>query len=211
MTAAATGTSSTTCRSASTTTLVSTSGIRIGSTVARKTTAPGAFRAGPSNLVGIMNSDVVNIAYGDGFYTQPDPTDPRYVYANSQSGRTYLVDLETKEERGIRPVPADPKEAYRFNWSTPMLVSPHDPKVVYYGGNKAVPDRRSRRDLDRGEPRPDAQPRVEEAAGARTGAQSPTRCRATMASATTARLRRWTNRRDRPGSSTSARTTARCR
>ena len=89
-----------------------------------------------SNLVGIMNSDVVNIAYGDGFYTQPDPTDPRYIYANSQSGRTYLVDLETKEERGIRPVPADPKETYRFNWSTPMLISPHDPKVVYYGGNK---------------------------------------------------------------------------
>lgn len=89
-----------------------------------------------SNLVGILNSDVVNIAYGDGFYTLPDPTDPRYVYANSQSGRTYLVDLETKEERGIRPVPADPKEVYRFNWSTPMLISPHDPKVVYYGGNK---------------------------------------------------------------------------
>jgi photosystem II stability/assembly factor-like uncharacterized protein len=89
-----------------------------------------------SNLVGIMNSDVVNIAYGDGFYTQPDPTDPRYVYANSQSGRTYLIDLDTREERGIRPVPEDAKETYRFNWSTPMLVSPHDSKVVYYGGNK---------------------------------------------------------------------------
>jgi photosystem II stability/assembly factor-like uncharacterized protein len=89
-----------------------------------------------SNLVGILNSDVVNIAYGDGFYTQPDPTDARYVYANSQSGRAYLVDLETKEERGIRPVPTDAKEVYRFNWSTPLLVSPHDPKTVYYGGNK---------------------------------------------------------------------------
>lgn len=89
-----------------------------------------------SSQLGIMNADVINIAYGDGFYTQPDPKDHRVIYANSQSGRTYLVDLETREERGIRPVPADAKETYRFNWSTPMLVSPHDSKVVYYGGNK---------------------------------------------------------------------------
>lgn len=85
--------------------------------------------------VGITNADVVNIAYGDGFYTVPDPKDHRTIYANSQSGRTYLVDLETREEKGIRPVPKDPKERYRFNWSTPMLVSPHDSRVVYYGGN----------------------------------------------------------------------------
>lgn len=88
------------------------------------------------SALGITNSDVVNIAYGDGFYTIPDPSDSGAVYANSQSGRTYRVDLETREERGIRPVPADAKEEYRFNWSTPMLVSPHDQKVVYYGGNR---------------------------------------------------------------------------
>ena len=86
--------------------------------------------------LGITNNDVVNIAYGDGFYTVPDPSDPRTIYANSQSGRTYRVDLDTREERGIRPVSADPKELYRFNWSTPMLFSPHDAKVLYYGGNR---------------------------------------------------------------------------
>ena len=86
--------------------------------------------------LGITNADVVNIAYGDGFYTIADPKDPRTIYANSQSGRTYLVDLDTREEKGIRPVPTDPKETYRFNWSTPMLISPHDNRVVFYGGNK---------------------------------------------------------------------------
>ncbi|HEX2445065.1 MAG TPA: hypothetical protein VHJ77_14060 [Vicinamibacterales bacterium] len=86
--------------------------------------------------LGIANPDVVNIAYGDGFYTQPDPRDARVVYANSQNGRTYLVDSDTREEKGIRPVPTDPKETYRFNWSTPMLLSPTNPDVVYYGGNK---------------------------------------------------------------------------
>ena len=85
--------------------------------------------------LGIMNADVVNIAFGDGFYTIPDPENPRVIYANSQNGRTYLIDLETREEQGIRPVPEDPEEEYRFNWSTPMLLSPHDSDVVYYGGN----------------------------------------------------------------------------
>ena len=88
------------------------------------------------NGVGIMNSDVINIAYGDGFYTVTDPADPAYIYANSQSGRAYRVHLGTREERGIRPVPSDAKEEYRFNWSSPMLRSPHDAKTIYYGGNK---------------------------------------------------------------------------
>ena len=86
--------------------------------------------------LGITNNDVVNIAYGDGFYTIPDPSDPRFVYANSQSGRTYRVDLDTREERGIRPVSTDAKEEYRFNWSTPMAGSPHDSRIVYYGANR---------------------------------------------------------------------------
>ena len=84
------------------------------------------------NGVGIMNSDVINIAYGDGFYTVTDPADPAYIYANSQSGRAYRVHLGTREERGIRPVPSDAKEEYRFNWSSPMLRSPHDAKTIYY-------------------------------------------------------------------------------
>ena len=89
-----------------------------------------------TSLLGITNADVVNIAYGDGFYVAVDPNDHRTIYANSQSGRTYLVDLETREEQGLRPVPIDRKEEFRFNWSTPMLMSPHDAKIVYYGGNK---------------------------------------------------------------------------
>lgn len=86
--------------------------------------------------LGITNSDVINIAYGDGFQSAPDPTNPRLIYANSQSGRAYIVDLETREERGITPVSADSAERYRFNWNTPILVSQHDPRAYYFGGNK---------------------------------------------------------------------------
>lgn len=88
------------------------------------------------NGVGITNADVINIAYGDGFFTVTDPADPRYIYANSQGGRAYRVHLATREERGIRPVPPDAKETYRFNWSTPMVRSPHDPRTIFYGGNR---------------------------------------------------------------------------
>ena len=86
--------------------------------------------------LGILNADVVNIAYGDGFYAAVDPKDPRVVYSESQSGRLYLVDLVTREEKGIAPVPENPEEKYRWNWSSPLITSPHDPDVVYYGGNK---------------------------------------------------------------------------
>jgi hypothetical protein len=46
------------------------------------------------------------------------------------------VHLATGEERGIRPVMADAADTLRFNWSTPMLRSPHDPRTVYYGANR---------------------------------------------------------------------------
>ncbi len=89
-----------------------------------------------TSLLGITNADAVNTAYGDGFYATADRRNPRYVFANSQNGRAYRVDLETREEQGIRPVPNDPKEEYRFNWNSPQLRSPHDPGIVYFGGNK---------------------------------------------------------------------------
>ncbi len=89
-----------------------------------------------TSMLGITRLDVENISYGDGFYAAIDPEDHTRVYVESQSGRLYRVDLETREEKGIRPVPEDPDEEYRFNWNSPILISPHDSSVVYYGGNK---------------------------------------------------------------------------
>ena len=86
--------------------------------------------------LGIQNNDVVCISYGDGFYTAVDPRDHTVIYNESQSGRFYLVDLTTREEKGVRPVSEDPEEKLRWNWSCPILISPHDPDIVYYGGNK---------------------------------------------------------------------------
>lgn len=85
---------------------------------------------------GIRNSDIIHLAPGDGFFVTPDPRNPRYVFANSQNGRAYVVDTETREQQLIRPAPADTSETYRFGWSTPMLVSPHDSTTYYYGGHR---------------------------------------------------------------------------
>jgi hypothetical protein len=37
---------------------------------------------------------------------------------------------------GSLGVPKSPQEAYRFNWKCPLVMSPHNPDIVYFGGNK---------------------------------------------------------------------------
>lgn len=60
---------------------------------------------------------MVNIAYGDGFYAAIDPRDHTVIYAESQNGRLYFVDLETREEKGIRPIhPSSPTGKYLIRW-----------------------------------------------------------------------------------------------
>ena len=85
---------------------------------------------------GITNDEWIKIGGGDGFYTQIDPTDYTTIYAESQNGNLFRFDLETGESKSIRPEPKDEKEVYRFNWNSPILISPHDPQTIYYGGNK---------------------------------------------------------------------------
>ena len=61
----------------------------------------------------------------------------------SQGGPLYATDLRTGNTQTIHPFPKDIGSTggpvfdykYRFNWNAPIALSPHDPKVVYYGGN----------------------------------------------------------------------------
>ena len=45
------------------------------------------------------------------------------------------LDMRTWENRNIRPE-APEGVKFRFNWNSPILISPHDPKTVFYGGNR---------------------------------------------------------------------------
>jgi photosystem II stability/assembly factor-like uncharacterized protein len=94
---------------------------------------------GPSSSTqssGIGNDDWKTVLGGDGFYSRIDPTDPNIVYAESQDGNLSRRDLRTGEAKSIRPQ-EDNDEAprYRFQWNSPLMISPHDPKTIYYGGN----------------------------------------------------------------------------
>ena len=93
---------------------------------------------GPSRTLytqGIANEDWFRVGGGDGFHAAVDPTDPDTVYTESQDGNVQRLDLRTNERRVIRPE-AGGEERYRFNWNSPILISPHDPKTVFYGGNR---------------------------------------------------------------------------
>jgi len=101
---------------------------------------------GPSatwTRVGITNDDWIVVGGGDGFYVQVDPSDYNTIYAESQDGNIFRFDLKSGESKSIRPEPEDQKEVYRFNWNSPILISPHDTKTIYYGGNRLFksPDR----------------------------------------------------------------------
>src|SRR5256714_4135716 len=92
---------------------------------------------GPSATMdsrGITNADWFTVGGGDGFYARIDPNDPTIVYAESQDCNVLPRDLKTHQSRSIRP-PAPEGERYRFQWNSPIVVSSHDPKTIYYGGN----------------------------------------------------------------------------
>lgn len=80
---------------------------------------------------GIENRHWSNLWGGDGFWVQPDPTDPSFAYAESQGGEAGRVNLLTHEGRSIKPQagPGEPK--FRWNWNTPLQLSPTDPKTLY--------------------------------------------------------------------------------
>ncbi|MDO8501817.1 MAG: hypothetical protein Q7S20_08230 [Gemmatimonadaceae bacterium] len=92
--------------------------------------------AGPSqtrNRQGITNSDWYVTVGGDGFYSAVDPTDPNTVYAESQNGGIIRYDVKTGEQKSIQPQAKFGAQNLRYNWSVPIVISPHDHNTVYFG------------------------------------------------------------------------------
>jgi len=93
--------------------------------------------AGPSrttNSHGIRNADWFVTHGGDGFETQVDPTDHNIIYAQSQYGVLVRYDRHSGEETLIQPQPPA-GEVFIWNWDSPLLISPHDHKRLYFAGN----------------------------------------------------------------------------
>jgi hypothetical protein len=92
---------------------------------------------------------------GDGFYTLQDPENPEIVYSESQGGSMGRVNTLTGDRMSLeKPGRArggrggssgeedegaqEAEESWRWNWNTPMVLSPHDPTVLYAAGNRVL-------------------------------------------------------------------------
>jgi photosystem II stability/assembly factor-like uncharacterized protein len=102
-------------------------------------TQDNSTQYGPSrtnNVSGIRNSDWRILIGGDGHDCAIDPKDPNTIYGESQQGFIRRVDRRTGETVSIRPQPARGEEALRFNWDSPILISPHSHTRLYFGAKK---------------------------------------------------------------------------
>jgi photosystem II stability/assembly factor-like uncharacterized protein len=76
------------------------------------------------------------IGGGDGMQVQIDPRDHNTVYTGSQFGAYMRINKQNQGPKFLRPVPQNSKEERpRFNWQTPILLSKHNPDILYMAGN----------------------------------------------------------------------------
>ncbi|MFH1843044.1 MAG: glycosyl hydrolase, partial [bacterium] len=94
---------------------------------------------GPSrttSLSGIVNSDWYITLGGDGFEPQVDPENPDIVYSQYQYGGLARYDRQSGEQIYIQPQPEPGDEPLKWNWSSPLLISPHANTRLYYACQK---------------------------------------------------------------------------
>jgi photosystem II stability/assembly factor-like uncharacterized protein len=82
---------------------------------------------------GVTNSRWENMFGGDGFWTWEDPADANYIYAESQGGEIGRVNRYTHETRAIKPYARYGETKLRFNWNTPIQMSPNEKGTIYIG------------------------------------------------------------------------------
>lgn len=103
---------------------------------------------GPTNSLdneGILDHHWIDVIGGDGVWTVPDPSNPRYVWADLEDGALTIFDRVTQTNRFIRPYDAFPGSflgpfdlsivPYRFNWDSPIAFAPWDGHIGWFGGN----------------------------------------------------------------------------
>ncbi len=77
-----------------------------------------------------------SIMGGDGMQVQIDSRNHNIVYTGYQFGNYFRINKETKARNYIQPKHELGEAPYRFNWQTPILLSPHNQDILYLAGNK---------------------------------------------------------------------------
>ena len=88
------------------------------------------------NLNGIVNSDWYVTTGGDGFHSQVDPEDANTVYSESQYGVLVRYDKPTGQELLLQPQEGKGEPPLRWNWDSPVIISPHSHTRIYFAANK---------------------------------------------------------------------------
>ncbi len=94
---------------------------------------------GPSmnrNQYGVFPADWTYLPSGDGYYVLRDWWNPEYIYFESQFGRSNRMNLKTGERislsrRNTAEERSEGKPAQRYQWDSPIHLSPHNPGIVY--------------------------------------------------------------------------------
>jgi photosystem II stability/assembly factor-like uncharacterized protein len=94
---------------------------------------------GPSRTLtqnGIPNDQWFVTSIGDGFVSRIDPNDPNIIYAEAQYGVLVRYDRRTGEMTDIQPQPGPGEPALRWNWDSPLIISPHAPARLYFAAER---------------------------------------------------------------------------
>ncbi|WP_116771676.1 VPS10 domain-containing protein [Maribacter litoralis] len=77
-----------------------------------------------------------SILGGDGMQVEIDNRNANIVYTGYQFGNYFRIDLEKDKRKYIQPKHELGEAPYRFNWQSPILLSPHNQDILYMGSNK---------------------------------------------------------------------------
>ncbi len=87
-------------------------------------------------LHGITNFDWRVVLDGDGFQAAAEPGNPDVVYAQAQYANLVRVDLASGDTTYIQPQPEPGDDPLRWNWDSPLVLSPHSPTRLYYAAQR---------------------------------------------------------------------------
>ena len=102
-------------------------------------TQDNGSHGGPSQTMwsdGIANSDWWKTLGADGHQSAIEPGNPNITYGEFQQGALWRIDQTTKETVFIQPQAMEGDPFERFNWDAPILVSPHNPKRLYFASQR---------------------------------------------------------------------------
>jgi photosystem II stability/assembly factor-like uncharacterized protein len=89
-----------------------------------------------NNVHGIRNSDWFIVVGGDGFQPRVDPNNPDIVYGQSQYGNLVRFDRKSGEAIDIQPQVEPGEDASRWNWDSPLIISPHSGTRLYFASQR---------------------------------------------------------------------------